>query len=252
MATLTFPDQGGALAPARPDDRAGLRGANPYVPPSGVTGGGFTPNFATNILNDPLYKQLQAQIAAQNQTAQGTATTGFGQALAQFGSIPDLTQAAGQLGLDANNPLYKILTGITSNPNVQQSAQSLTNAGLSTEAQLAQQHQTAVQNLLNSLAARGAVQSGDTGTGLRLADQANSQAEYGAHQQLLDTLGKLVNAYNTSQQQGIGQLQQGASQAAARQIALNPAVPASLASSIASMFTVPTTGTGGGSSVGSG
>ena len=221
---------------------ASSSGPNYGVPRS--TAGGFVPDYTGNILSDPLYRQLQAQVAAQNQAAQGTANTGFGQALSQFGEIPDLAGAAQQLGLDPNNPLYKILTGIASNPNVQSSAQSLTNAGLSTEAQLANQHQTAVQQLLNSLAARGAVQSGDTGTGLRLADQANSQAEYGAHQQLLQTLGNIVNAYNTSQQQGIGQLQQGAAQAAARQIALNPAVPASLASQVASMLTAPVTGVG--------
>lgn len=235
MATLGLaPDPYQPPTPLRPDDRPG---------PRGVASTAFgLPGYGTNILDDPLFQQLRAQVGAQNQAAQGTANTGFGQTLANFGEIPDLAAAAGQLGLDKTNPLYGILFGAASNPNIVSSAKSLTDQGLSTEGQLAQAHQTAVQTLLNSLAARGAVNSGDTGVGLRLADQANAQAEYGAHQQLLQNLGNIINAYNQSQQQGINQLQQGASQAAARQIAINPAVPASLASSVASMLTAPITG----------
>lgn len=198
--------------------------------------GGFTPDYSGNILNDPLYAALQRQVTAQNQSAQAGLTTGFGQGLAQYGQIPDLGMAAQQLGLDANSPIYKLLMGAATDPNTVASAHALTAGGLSTSAGLDQQHQTALGGLLSNLAARGAVQSGDTGTGLRLEDQANSQRQYAAQQALLQHLGSLIGTYNTSQQQGIGQLQSGAAQAAARQIALNPSVPGSLATSIASML----------------
>lgn len=217
----------------------GITGSAPSPP-----GGGFTPSYGQNLLDDPLYRQLQAQLNAQNQAAQSQAGVGFGQALANYGQIPDLTAAAQQLGLDPASPLYGILTGAAANPNTVQAAQNLTNSGLSTAAHLSQQHQTAIGNLLNNLAARGAVQSGDTGTGLRLEDQANSQRQYDAQQTLLQNLQKIIGGYNTEQQNAINQLQQGAGQAAARQIALNPAVPAATAATLAPLLTGITGNTG--------
>lgn len=207
--------------------------------------GGFTPDYSGSILGDPAFHQQQLQVAAQNQAAQGTAGSGFGQALAGYGQIPDLHAAAQQLGLDPSSPLYAILTGAASNPNTVQAANSLTQGGLSTEAQLGQQHQTSIDSLMGNLAARGAITSGDTGVGLRNEEQANSQRQYDAQQSLLQHLGAIVGAYNTSQQAGIQQLQTGAAQAAARQIALNPAVPSSLANTLASLASSFAPATGG-------
>lgn len=200
---------------------------------------GLSPQFGFNILNDPLYAQLQKQVGAQNQAAQAAFGTGVGQELAQYGQMPDLTGAAQSLGLNASSPLYALLTGAAGNPNTVAAANALTNAGLSTEAQNAQQHSTDIGNLMNNLAARGAVQSGDTGVGLRLADQADAQRQYQAQQTLLGHLANLVGTYNTQQQNDINQLQQGASQAAARQISLNPAVTSSLAQTIGSLLAQP-------------
>lgn len=206
----------------------------PAAHPSGSAASGF--NFGASILNDPIFKATQAQINAANQGAQSQAGVGFGQALANYGQIPDLTAAAQQLGLNPSDPMYGILTGAASNPNTVSAANALTQQGLSTEAQLAQQHQTAIQNLMNNLAARGAVQSGDTGVGLGLEEQSNAQRQYQAQQSLLDTLGKLVSGYNTQQQAGIGQLQQAAGQAAARQIALSPNISAASAATLAPLI----------------
>lgn len=200
---------------------------------------GVSSLFGFNILNDPLYAQQQKQIAAQDQAAQGAFTTGLGQELAGYGQIPDLVAAAQQLGINASSPLYGLLTGAAGNPNTVAAANALTNAGLSTSAQNAQQHQTDIGHLMNNLAARGAVQSGDTGVGLRLADQADAQRQYQAEQTLLQHLGSLIGSYNTQQQADIGQLQQGAAQAAARQISLNPAVTSSLAQTIGSLLAQP-------------
>lgn len=225
---------------------ASSSGPNYGVPhPAASNALGGQNQFAFNLNNDPLYAQLQKQIAAENQANQAQTTTGFGQLLGQYGNLPDLAQAAGELGLNANSPLYQMLFSAANNPDTVASANALNQAGLSTSAQLQQQQQIAISNLMNNLASRGAVQSGDTGTGLRLADQTAAQNQYNAEQTLLQHLQSLIGTYNANSQNDIQQLQAGASQAAARQIALNPGVSgataAALVSALASAFPATTT-----------
>lgn len=213
-----------------------------YAPPPQ----GFIPNFRQSILGDPIFQQQQQQIAAQNQAAQGSATSGIGQLLGGYGEIPDLVSAAKQLGLNPNSPMYGLLMHAAQDPNTVASANALTQQGTSTVGQNQFQHTSDINSLMGNLAARGAVTSGDTGVGLQLADRADAQRRQDAQTSLLGHLQDIINTYNGSQQQGISQLQQGAAQAAARQIALNPTVPSNLASTLSNVASSFTPGGGSG------
>lgn len=193
------------------------------------------------ILNDPIYKALQANVGAANQADQGAASTGFGQALAGYGQIPDLAGVAAGLGLDPKSPLYQLLMGAGQNPNTVSSANALNASGVSTTAQLQNQNQQNIANFIGQMGAAGTYESGATGVGLKQQEQANTLAQYNASQALIGHLADLANTYNTQYQAGQGQLSQGLQDATTRQIGLGNPVAAQVASAI-----VPSLGIGGG------
>jgi hypothetical protein len=200
-------------------------------PPTGAATGTYNtnapaPDYMQNILTDPLYQQLQQNLAAQGIAAGQNRKQQTDQALAQFGEIPDLTSSIQGLGLDPASPMYQMLFGDI-DPTTQDAAKQLTAAGLSTTAGLDRGHQADIQNLLDSMAARGTVQSGGTGVGLGQADRAYSQNQYNARGSLINYLAGVQSAFNQQQQLAQQQLQQGAADAAARQAALNPSIPGS-------------------------
>lgn len=144
------------------------------------------------IVADPFYIQqtglLNANWIAQQAQAQEQAQ----QALIRFGSVPG--------ALDAQNPWVTDL--------VRQLAQQNTDAGLSTIAQIQHSADLARRNSINDLAARGMLQSGETGYQLGELGLQRSQAEYGATQSLLDYLRGVQAALTQSgfqTQAGMGQ-----------------------------------------------
>lgn len=182
-----------------------------------------TPDYWSQIVNEPGYMQLQQNLTAQGVQAAQTRKQQTNQALAQFGEIPDLSASIQGLGLDPNSPMYQTLFGDI-DPSTAQAAQALTQGGLSTTAGLDKQHQTDIGNLLDQMAAHGTVQSGGTGVGLGQADQAYSQNQFNARTSLINYLTGVQSAFNQQQQTAAQQLQQGAADAVARLMAQNPAL----------------------------
>lgn len=206
---------------------------NPDASPVGSAVGGSPPNNGptgpgsisyTDLLNsDPLYQQLLGNLSAAgiqaNQTQQGETQ----QAIEQFGEVPDLSSAINGLGLDPSSSLYSMIFGDIT-PDVSSAANTLTQNGLSTTAGLDRQHATDIQSLLDSMAARGTVQSGGTGVGLGQADQTYNQNEFGARTSLINYLTGVQQAFNQSQQSILQQQQQGVADALQRQLGLNPGI----------------------------
>lgn len=215
QTTTPLPFSGPTLEPGM----TGYGGTTP--PPPGVIGQGGQNPYYFNILNDPIYKQLQANLAAQGVQSAQQRQSNTRQALVQFGEVPDLTSTVNGLGLDPNSPMYQTLFGDV-DAGTKQQAQNLTDAGLSTVAGLSRQHAKDIQDLLDSQAARGVVRSGGTGVGLGQADQAYSGNQYNARQSLLQYLSGVQAAYAQSQLASQQQLQQGASDAVTRQLDLLP------------------------------
>lgn len=160
---------------------------------------------ANPILADPFYIQqtglLNANWIAQQAQAQEQAQ----QALIRFGSVPG--------ALDAQNPWVTDL--------VRQLAQQNTDAGLSSIAQIQHSADLARRNSINDLAARGMLQSGETGYQLGELGLQRSQAEYGATQSLLDYLRGVQAALTQAGFQTQAGLGQAALDATQRQSAQN-------------------------------
>ena len=217
---------GGLVSPGRSDIASSGPGYG-VAPAPAAAGGAAAPNltgiapYTSAILNDPIYKALQAQVTAANQAAQGTAQTGFGQALSTYGTIPDLQATAQHLGLDPSSPLYQMLMQAANNPATQNAANQLNASGLSTTAQENTANQQALAKFLGGQNnANGGYQSGATGVGVGEQEQANSLAQYQNSQALLSQLAGLAASYNTAYQTGQGQLSQGLQDAATREIGL--------------------------------
>lgn len=182
------------------------------------------PNYTWDINNDPLYSQwLNFTKPGLISGYAGDRKQQTDQALQQFGEIPDLNSAVSGLGLDPNSDMYKMLFGDIDQPT-RDAAQQLTSAGLSTVAGLNRSHNTDIQSLLDSLAARGTVQSGATGVGLGQADQAASQNQYNARTSLLNYLTGVQQAFNQHIQDLNSQQATEATNAANRQIAMVPQI----------------------------
>jgi hypothetical protein len=159
-----------------------------------------------------VFQQLQQQLASQGIANQEQANSQARSALIEFGGVPTLSGS--QLSLVGPN-----YNGY-SNPEVRQLADQNTAAGTSTQARLTQAHDDAVRQLKNALAARGLLHSGETGFELNRENQAYTQANYDATQQLVDYLAGVQSALSQAQQQQAAQLAQAAQAAYANQLAL--------------------------------
>lgn len=216
MVTSTF-----ALPRRRPKNQF------PFTRPilsGGRASGGYTPNYMNALTGDPLYQQQLANVSAAGIQSAAERKASVGQALTQFGEVPDF---AG-MGLDSNSPLYKSLLGDVT-PDVTRSASGLTDAGLSTVAGLSRGHTKAIGDLIASLAGRGALQSGATGVGLQQEDQNYAGQQFKARNDLLSYLTGVQHAYAQSEGDRQNTLATAAQDAATRQIGLNPAVPGTAA-----------------------
>lgn len=89
-----------------------------------------------------------------------------------------------------------------------QIAQNRFNQGpYSTLSQLKTQHETAVRNMINSLAARGILHSGEKPYQTNVENQRYGQAKNDASNQLLDFLNNLQQQYASQQLSALGNLQ---------------------------------------------
>ncbi len=94
-------------------------------------------------------------------------------------------------------------------------AKENTTSGLSVLARLNQAHSDAVLNIRNSLAARGILQSGETGYQMGREQTASLRSQYDARQQVLDYLAGIQSAFAQAEQQRQWALAQAAMSAAA-------------------------------------
>ena len=235
-------------------------GSSPYPPtrtaPSatGTVISGFNPtpaatpappvDYRSLILNDPMYQQQVAQYSADLVQAAAERKANIDQALVHFGEVPNLTNAISGLGLSPASGLFQSLqTDI--DPATVRSAQGLTSAGLSTVARLQRGHNTTMDNLMSTLAARGIVRSGATGVGTNLENQNYIGAQYDARQTLLNYLSGVQAAYAAAQNQYEQNVANAATAAAGRGAGGTPPSGGDGSSSGSGSGQVPLTGPGG-------
>lgn len=192
---------------------------NPDPGASGAAGsinvGGYTPDWKSLIEGDAGLIDAKSALAAGGVQDLAQRNAAIQRALVQFGKVPDLGSLAKSLGMSQAD------IQDAAGPDVQKLAQENTDAGLSTEARLAQANQDAVRQITNSLNARGILNSGETGFQLDRQNTANRQGEYDANQKLLDYLQQYQQGYVSAQQAKEQSLAQAYSDAANRQYNLN-------------------------------
>lgn len=153
------------------------------------SGGGAT-DYAALIAADPIFQQAQQFYNASLISDASQRNSAAQRALIAFGLVP----SADQLGTGFDW-LSQAL-----NPQTQTLAQQNTQNGLSIEARLGQAHDQATMALRNSLAARGALSSGDANYRLNLNEQGYAQSQQDALNKLLDSLSGYQSSYLGAQQ----------------------------------------------------
>ena len=194
----------------------------PFKLPKNLT---YTPDYNSLLQNDPAFSVLKQTISAQQTQDAAQRQQAINQALIQYGTVPDFSHAAGQIGL-SSAALQQLMGDI--DPHTAALAQQNTAAGLSTEAQLQHQQQNAIRALRNNLAARGGLSSGEDAYQTNEQDLAYNQAQNQALQSLLAAINGYNQSYTTAQQQEQQQLDQGIQQALQNQEGLGTANPYTL------------------------
>lgn len=160
------------------------------------------PRYQALINADPLYSQYVTDSGAQSVSDKASRDAAMRRSLEEFGQVPDFSSAASSLGLSAAD-LAAIVT-----PQARGIAASNTAAGTSTVARLNQSYADAQRNVVNALASRGMMRSGDTGYALNRTNLANTQQNYDARKTLLDYLAGAQSGYTAAEkarQQGLYQ-----------------------------------------------
>ncbi len=169
------------------------------------------PDFTSLINNDPLYRQSLGDLGASHTANLAALTKGLQQAIIAYGQVPDQA-ALGQLGLPSG-----ALAGLDAQTTAL--ADQNTQNGLSTVARLNQAYTQGKSQLLRALAARGVLNSGESGYQLNQLQTQRNQAGYDATQSLLGLLGSEFGQYSGSEQQLTAQ-EQAAAEAAANRAAM--------------------------------
>jgi hypothetical protein len=176
-----------AAAPvAAPAAAPAATGGSPVASALGGTGGASTGGLASNpFLTDPGYLSALAAEQTGSQQADNALKAAQEQAIVQFGD-PSLAQAA----------------GLNISPLTVAMAQANTAAGTSTVAGLQRTRDDNQTNILDSLAAHGALDSGQTGYATTRNQQAYGQDLYGGLQTALSGL-NTATATDVSTKQGL-------------------------------------------------
>lgn len=140
-------------------------------------------DYTKAIKQDPLFQLAQKQVKAQHQAAIEGLRGAQQRLLIQFGEVPELPSG---LGFDLTHSLDDATKSLI--------AQN-TQAKLSTVARLQQSYDQGYRTAINNLASRGLLRSGETGFQLGRLQTGFQQAQYGARQQLLDTLNQAWGGY---------------------------------------------------------
>lgn len=178
---------------------------------------GYTPDYKSLISQalGPLNAQLGAEGSADAATRNAQLIRGIG----QFGEQFDPASAQAAFGQD----FYKQagLEGILGQAN--QLAGETTKAGFSVSAKLKDALAKSVQQIQDSLAARGMLRSGATGVELQGAQKEYDTSQYDARQSLTDYLSSAQQGYVAGERARQSQLEAAGRQEAVNQATLNPA-----------------------------
>ena len=166
----------------------------------------YTPDYQALIQNDPGFAAVQQTYDKQgvSEAAQRGADTA--KALIQFGIVPNFDSLGASLGL---SPAEIAMLKEDVDPHTGELAQKNTSAGLSTTARLAEGNRQAILSLRNSLAAHGALGSGDNAYRTNLQDKAYASQSNDALNSLLGSIGGYQSNYNTARQNDTGVLDAG-------------------------------------------
>lgn len=186
----------------------------PTAPASGsaggsVTAGGGATDWAKLISEDPYFQHLQETLRAGGIANQSQFRAALKQLLEQFGSVPNLpADVLANSGLDTNEV-----------------SQLAANNPFSVLKQLQKAYETKQVDAKNSLAARGILNSGETGYQLGNLGHAQAQSQYDATNALLGSIGGLNSTYVQQMQDAANQLASGALTAEQNVAAQNPTAP---------------------------
>lgn len=180
---------GGGYNPA-----AGAGATGTTSPLNSITLGGGTRDYAADIYNNPAFKMLRDQLSSAGIADAAHLRGTIQQALIGFGAVPNLpTDVLQNSGLD---------TGETS-------ALAAGNP-FSTVKRLQQDYDDRQNLVKKQLAARGILDSGETGYQLGRLGQSQAQSQYDATSSLLGGISGLNDQYVAGRQAAASQLAQGA------------------------------------------
>lgn len=145
---------------------------------------GTSQSYADQLQNDLILQQQLSGINAGATAHAAQLTALRQQALAQFGEIP--ANLNGTLTGDVNSDVDQTTRDL---------ANTATQSGMSTVAQLQKAYQTQQESDINSLAARGMIHSGALGQHANLDLTAYQQSQSDATQKLLDYLSSAYQTY---------------------------------------------------------
>lgn len=182
------------------------------VTPSGGAGSGVGGQFdyQNYLANDPFFSQLRADLSAQGISDAAQRSAARIRTLTQFGEVPQFD--ALELGL-AGPDLAQDLT------NARPLAERATSEGLSLVARMNRLRQDNIRQIRNSLAARGALRSGESGFQLGREEQRFKEAQFDSRSQLLDVLRGIQEGFLQAERQRQASLREGAMGAYERAIA---------------------------------
>jgi hypothetical protein len=180
----TLPNLGGG--PSSPDGQD----------TTGASTGSHVQTLDELLASSPLYAAYQQQLAnlmAQSVADKASRDAALKRAVIAYGEAPDVATTASLLGLPAGD------VGSIFDPLTRQMAEQNTASGLSTKARVQQAYNDTQKQTVDTLAARGALQSGDLGwySNRNLTDYNRKQ--YDQLNQLLDYLNGVQQGYVTAE-----------------------------------------------------
>lgn len=143
---------------------------------------GTQPDFAALLGADPLLTQFRAGLGAESIADDAARDAAIRRALISFGSIPE-----GQEFAEYGDPETRSLAELN------------TAEGLSLLARINRERNRGQQNIMDALAARGALRSGATGVALRDLGQEHKQALSSAQGDMLDYIAGIQRAFTDAE-----------------------------------------------------
>lgn len=160
----------------------------------GGGGGGFAGfDFKGALTGDPLYQQMLADLTAQSVGDRAGLRSARQRAVINFGEVPDFQSLdQGLIGSDFASDI---------DDTTRQLASKNTSEGLSVAARIQKAYQDQLRSMRNSLAARGALRSGEFGHQLGEGQQKLKEAQYDSRENLLQFLSNYQAGFQQAERQ---------------------------------------------------